>query len=131
MMATNGSQRMLAWTLAGVVTLGGCAAVITNQRPSFATPLAARCHLQWELDWSAHLLLGIREMSDKQNEMKEKKSVEVTVGIWLVMGMSFGAAFGAAFGNAGVGVALGTVAGIVIGTALSRRSKDNDGRDDA
>ena len=65
------------------------------------------------------------------NEMKEKKSVEVIVGIWLVMGMSFGAAFGAAFGNAGVGVALGTVAGIVIGTALSRRSKNNDGGDDA
>ena len=39
--------------------------------------------------------------------------------------------FGAAFGNAGIGVALGTVAGIVIGTALSRRSKDNDGGDDA
>ncbi len=70
-------------------------------------------------------------MSDKQNELKEKKPVQVTVGIWLVMGMSFGAAFGAAFGNAGVGVALGTVAGIVIGTALSRRSKDNDGGDDA
>ena len=77
------------------------------------------------------LSLGIREMSDKQNEMKGKRPVKATVGIWLVMGMSFGAAFGAAFGNAGVGVALGTVAGIVIGTALSRHSKDNDGGDDA
>ncbi len=76
-------------------------------------------------------LLGIREMSDKQNAMKKNRSVEVTVGTWLVMGMCFGAAFGAAFGNAGMGVAFGTVAGIVIGTALSRRSKDNDGGDDA
>ncbi|MFQ5739764.1 MAG: hypothetical protein ACE5JX_12195, partial [Acidobacteriota bacterium] len=73
--------------------------------------------------------LGIPRMSDRR--VKENQSAGKIVGIGLVMGMSFGAAFGAAFGNVGLGVALGTVAGIVIGTALSRRSKDNDGGDDA
>lgn len=59
------------------------------------------------------------DRNDESTESKQRLAAQLSVPIWLALGVGIGTSLGVAMDNLALGVAIGTTAGVAIGSALS------------